>query len=61
MKLTYDKKIEFFPSRQINFDSNSYGLIPFQRNPIKKIIPVSDNKNLIHMDNKTKDDLMFTP
>ena len=61
MKLTYDKKIEFFPSRQINFDSNSYGLIPFQRNPIKKIIPVSDNKNLFHMDNQTKDDLMFTP
>ena len=61
MKLTYDKKIEFFPSRQINFDSNSYGLKPFQRNPIKKIIPVSDNKNLFHMDNQTKDDLMFTP
>ena len=61
MKLTYDKKIEFFPSRQINFDSNSYGLKPFQRNPIKKIIPVSDNKNLFHMDNHTKDDLMFTP
>ena len=61
MKLTYDKKIEFFPSRQINFDSNSYGLKPFQRNPIKKIIPVLDNKNLFHMDNQTKDDLMFTP
>ena len=61
MKLTYDKKIEFFPSRQINFDSNSYGLKPFQRNPIEKIIPVSDNKNLFHMDNQTKDDLMFTP
>ena len=61
MKLTYDKKIEFFPSRQINFDSNSYGLKSFQRNPIKKIIPVSDNKNLFHMDNQTKDDLMFTP
>ena len=61
MKLTYDKKIEFFPSRQINFDSNSYGLKPFQRNPIKKIIPVSDNKNLFHMDNQTKDDLMITP
>ena len=61
MKLTYDKKIEFFPSRQINFDSNSFGLKPFQRNLIKKIIPVSDNKNLFHMDNQTKDDLMFTP
>tara|TARA_B100001175_G_scaffold187179_1_gene158911 strand:- start:42 stop:1007 length:966 start_codon:yes stop_codon:yes gene_type:complete len=61
MKLTFDKKIEFFPSRQINFDSNSYGLKPFHRNPIKKIIPVSDNKNLFHMDNQTKDDLMFTP
>ena len=61
MKLTYDKKIEFFPSRQINFDSNSFGLKPFQRKLIKKIIPVSDNKNLFHMDNQTKDDLMFTP
>tara|TARA_B100001564_G_scaffold214797_1_gene180782 strand:+ start:824 stop:1789 length:966 start_codon:yes stop_codon:yes gene_type:complete len=61
MKLTYDKKIEFSPSRQINFDSNSFGLKPFQRNLIKKIIPVSDNKNLFHMDNQTKDDLMFTP
>ncbi len=61
MKLNYDKKIEFFPSRQINFDSNSFGLKPFIRNPIKKIIPISDNKNLFHMDNQTKDDLMFTP
>ena len=61
MKLTYDKKIEFFPSRQINFDSNSFGLKPFNRSPIKKILPFSDNKKLFHMDNQTKDDLMFTP
>ncbi len=33
MKLNYDKKIEFFPSQQINFDSNSFGLKPFKRSP----------------------------
>ena len=61
MKLTFDKKIEFFPSRQINFDVDSFGLTSFQRSPIKKIIPFSENKNLFHMDNQTKEDLMFTP
>ena len=30
IKLTYDKKIEFFPSRQINFDSNSCKLNSFK-------------------------------
>ncbi len=61
MKLTFDKKIEFFPSRQINFDIDSFGLASFQRSPIKKTTPFSENKNLFHMENQTKEDLMFTP
>jgi hypothetical protein len=61
MKLTIDRKIEFFPSRQINFDLNSFGLISFKRSPIKKTISSSENKNLFHMENQTKEDLMFTP
>ena len=51
-------KIEFFPSNEINFYKDSFGLSPFKKDPLIKL---SFNKNNLIMEKTNNDDLLFTP
>jgi len=58
VKLNDHGKIEFFPSNEINFYKDSFGLYPFKKDPLIKI---SYNKKTLIMENTNNDDLLFTP
>jgi len=57
--LNLDRKITFSPLGSVNFNINSFGLSSFHRKPILKVIV--EPKIISLMENKNKDDLMFTP
>ena len=57
--LNLDRKITFSPLGSVNFNINSFGLSSFHRKPILKVIV--EPKIISLMEDKNKDDLMFTP
>ena len=58
IRLNNHDKIEFFPSSEINFYKDSFGLSPFKKDPLIKL---SFNKNNLIMEKTNNDDLLFTP
>ena len=58
IRLNNHDKIEFFPSNEINFYKDSFGLSPFKKDPLIKL---SFNKNNLIMEKTNNDDLLFTP
>jgi len=58
IRLNNHDKIEFFPSSEINFYKDSFGLSPFKKDPLIKL---SFNKNTLIMEKTNNDDLLFTP
>tara|TARA_X000001036_G_scaffold124644_1_gene118135 strand:- start:314 stop:1279 length:966 start_codon:yes stop_codon:yes gene_type:complete len=58
IRLNNHDKIEFFPSNEINFYKDSFGLSPFKKDPLIKL---SFNKNKLIMEKTNNDDLLFTP
>ena len=58
IRLNNHDKIEFFPSSEINFYKDSFGLSPFKKDPLIKL---SFNKNKLIMEKTNNDDLLFTP
>ena len=62
IRLNQQKKINFSPFGEVNFDLSSYGLGSFIRKSINPPpINIEKPKPVPVMDNKNKDDLMFTP
>jgi len=59
IQLNLDRKITFSPLGSVNFNINSFGLSSFHRKPILKVIV--EPKIISLMEDKNKDDLMFTP
>ena len=59
IQLNLDRKITFSPLGNVNFNINSFGLSSFHRKPILKVIV--EPKIISLMEDKNKDDLMFTP
>ena len=62
IRLNQQKKINFSPFGEVNFDLSSYGLGSFIRKSINHpTINIEKPKPVPVMENKNKDDLMFTP
>lgn len=59
LRLNTEKKIQFNPWGKVNFDLQTFGLVPFKRAPLEK--EVLKQKHISPMENSSKDDLMFTP
>ena len=59
IQLNLDRKITFSPLGSVNFNINSFGLSSFHRKPILKVNV--EPKIISLMEDKNKDDLMFTP
>ena len=61
MRFNSFKKIEFLPFGKINFDLESFGLIPFQKHSLVSNELNSEPQIFTTMENENKEDLMFTP
>jgi cell division septation protein DedD len=61
MQLSADKKMVFIPLGKINFDTHSFGLKSFHRNPLQTQSSSETPKIISIMENTTNDDLMFQP
>lgn len=59
IRLNKEKKIEFIPLGQINFDLKSFGLHFFERKNISETY--NTTKQIYVMEDNNKEDLMFTP
>lgn len=61
MRLNSFKKIEFLPFGKINFELESFGLIPFHKHSFTSNELHSESQIFTAMKNEKKEDLMFTP